>query len=130
LPNEDELGRLVDIYLSDFLPADTPETAPPSQVDLLKDWRQRFADKDGKLRLFRAKGCPECDDTGYKGRIAVHELLASSRRIRGLIAVRALVTDIRLHAMSEGMRTLRQDGIFKMLLGKTDLAQLKTLSAD
>lgn len=129
-PDEDERRRLAAMYLSDFISSEAPGMAPPTEAELLRDWRRRFAGEDGKLRLFRAKGCPECDKTGYKGRIAVHELLAASRRIRGLIAVRAPISELRLHAMSEGMRTLRQDGIFKILAGETDLAQLKTLSAD
>ncbi|WP_190275818.1 GspE/PulE family protein [Thiorhodovibrio frisius] len=130
VPGEDELTTLMDIYLSDFAPSDDPELAPPTRKDLMQDWRKRFAGEDGALHLFRAKGCPECNDTGYKGRLGVHELLASSRRIRGLIAMHAKVAELRMHAMSEGMRTLRQDGIFKVLAGATDLAQVKTLSAD
>ncbi|WPL15795.1 Type II traffic warden ATPase [Thiorhodovibrio winogradskyi] len=129
-PGEDELTTLMDVYLSDFAPSDDPKLALPTRKELMQDWRQKFGGEDGKLHLFRAKGCPDCSDTGYKGRLAVHELLATSRQVRALIAMRAQVAELRTHAMGEGMRTLRQDGIFKVLSGMTDLAQIKTLSAD
>ncbi len=130
IPSEGELTTLMDIYLSDFAASDKTEFAPPTRKDLMQDWRQRFAGENGSLHLFRAKGCSDCNDTGYRGRLAVHELLATSRRVRGLVAMRAQVSDIRMHAMSEGMRTLRQDGIAKVLSGATDLTQVRTLGAD
>jgi type II secretory ATPase GspE/PulE/Tfp pilus assembly ATPase PilB-like protein len=78
----------------------------------------------GKLKLWRGAGCEICGKTGYKGRIAVHELLVNDDRIKIAIAKRAPVEEVRDLAMSGGMTTLLQDGIEKAVAGKTDLKQV------
>lgn len=75
--------------------------------------------------LFRASGCEHCDNTGYKGRIGIHELLTASAHLKALISKRASMTDIKNLATTEGMLTLAQDGVIKILHGHSDLAQLQ-----
>jgi type II secretory ATPase GspE/PulE/Tfp pilus assembly ATPase PilB-like protein len=65
-----------------------------------------------------------CGNTGYKGRVALHEVLVSDPEIRGMIGRRAPVEDLRTHAIQQGMRTLVQDGVEKCLAGATDLKQV------
>jgi type II secretory ATPase GspE/PulE/Tfp pilus assembly ATPase PilB-like protein len=74
--------------------------------------------------LYRATGCTHCKNTGYKGRLAIHELLAADEGLKVLIEKNAPVIEIRKHAMENGMRTLRQDGILKCFQGDTDLKQV------
>ncbi len=76
--------------------------------------------------LFRPTGCPHCNKTGYKGRMAIHELLVSNDGLRKLIQKKASVADIREHGMENGMLTLKQDGIRKVLTGETDLKQVRS----
>jgi type II secretory ATPase GspE/PulE/Tfp pilus assembly ATPase PilB-like protein len=76
------------------------------------------------FKLFRAVGCRTCDQTGYKGRLGVHELLVAHDEIRRAIAAKAPVDSIRSLAIGFGMRTLIQDGIRKVLAGDTDLKQV------
>lgn len=76
-------------------------------------------------RLNRAVGCKQCNQTGYQGRIAVHELLISTPELRDLIYHRARVAEIKQLAQQQGMRTLLQDGIEKIARGDIDLAQLR-----
>jgi type II secretory ATPase GspE/PulE/Tfp pilus assembly ATPase PilB-like protein len=78
--------------------------------------------------LYRGKGCATCHGTGYKGRAGLHELLVGSEAIRRLIQERARVTDILACAQQEGMTTLLQDGILKVLEGVTDFAQVKAVA--
>lgn len=129
VPAESELDHLAELFLSDFPDPALIDFAPPEKMQLLGGW-VRAAGAQGQLRLYRAKGCGACDQIGYRGRLAVHELLVASRELRALIAQRAPVAAIRAQAMKEGMRTLRQDGILKVLAGETDLEQVKTLSPD
>ena len=75
-------------------------------------------------QLFRTKGCAACGNSGYKGRIGVHELLLGSDEIRGQIQRRAPVSEIRASAMRQGMATLLQDGVAKVLQGLTDYRQI------
>jgi type II secretory ATPase GspE/PulE/Tfp pilus assembly ATPase PilB-like protein len=64
--------------------------------------------------LTRGTGCPECMNTGYKGRLAIFELLVIDDDIRDLILARASAREIREKAISLGMRTLYEDGILKV----------------
>lgn len=77
-----------------------------------------------QITLYRAKGCEECNKTGYRGRVAVHELLSTSDAIRRAIKENTLLEDLREQAIRTGMRTLKMDGIEKILNGHTDLAQV------
>ena len=81
----------------------------------------------GAATLYRAKGCKECDRTGYKGRAAVYELLVADAAIKRLVQSRAPVTEVAAAGMAAGMRTLKQDGIDKVLQGLTDISQVRAL---
>ena len=78
----------------------------------------------GDFKLWRAPGCELCSKTGYKGRIAVHELLVANEDIKRAVAKRSPVEEIRRLAVAGGMTTLLQDGIEKAIAGKTDLKQV------
>src|SRR3569623_178914 len=82
-----------------------------------------------KVTLFKAVGCPACDNTGYRGRTGIHELLVTSRGIKELIYHKGTADEIQTLSMKEGMRTLMQDGIAKMFKGQTDLAQVRKVAA-
>ncbi len=77
------------------------------------------------LMLQRAAGCGRCHNKGYRGRMALHELLMGTDAIKLLIQNRAKVDDIRAQAQSDGMTTLKQDGIEKVLAGLLDLQQVR-----
>ena len=79
---------------------------------------------DENFKLFRPTGCKECNDTGYKGRMGLHELLASTDTIKRAVQKWKSAEDIRDIAISEGMSTLLQDGIKKVLAGHTDFYQV------
>jgi type II secretory ATPase GspE/PulE/Tfp pilus assembly ATPase PilB-like protein/GAF domain-containing protein len=76
------------------------------------------------LNLYRPKGCDNCENSGYKGRMGIHELLINTDTNKRLILKRATIETIRENAISEGMRTLLQDGISKAIIGLTDLKQV------
>ncbi|MDP6733891.1 MAG: ATPase, T2SS/T4P/T4SS family [Arenicellales bacterium] len=78
----------------------------------------------GFLKLWRADGCVECEKTGYRGRLALHELLVNNDEIRAAIQRKATTGEIRDLAQQAGMQTLLQDGVAKCLQGHTDLKQV------
>ncbi len=80
---------------------------------------------DDQFVLYRGKGCPSCRDTGYKGRIGLHELLLVTDEIQKLIHTRATVTELFKVARAQDMTTLVQDGVLKVLQGLTDYAQVR-----
>jgi type II secretory ATPase GspE/PulE/Tfp pilus assembly ATPase PilB-like protein len=80
------------------------------------------------LMLYTGKGCDECGDTGYKGRTGVHELLTMTGELRALVYQEVSVHEMKSQAMQDGMRTLTQDGMFKVLKGDTDISQIQIIS--
>lgn len=80
---------------------------------------------DDKFTLYQPKGCDICNETGYKGRMGIHELIVATDGIKRLVQKHATVEVIRELAMQEGMTTLLQDGISKSLQGLTDFKQVR-----
>jgi len=76
------------------------------------------------LTLYSPRGCEQCNQTGYKGRMGIHELLIGTDPIKRAIQKHETVEVLREIAMSEGMTTLLQDGIMKSLQGVTDFKQV------
>ena len=118
----------VDEWLHDHLHAWGAAVAErPSADDVLAGWKARHA-KDGRLMAHASAGCPACGGTGYKGRIAIHELMVVSRELRRLVQTGERAAELQRVAMSEGMRTLRQDGIEKVLAGLTSIEEVRATS--
>lgn len=82
------------------------------------------------VMLYRAKGCETCGDTGFKGRTGVHELLGMTPELRSLVYKEGSVAEMKAQAMNDGMRTLVQDAIYKVLKGDTDLSQVQILGGE
>lgn len=80
-----------------------------------------------ELTLYRPKGCEVCNDTGYKGRMGIHEFLIGTDEIKELIQKRVVVDVLRVQAAKDGMSTLLQDGIQKSFQGHTDFKQIKSV---
>ncbi len=77
------------------------------------------------LVLYRPAGCPNCGNTGYRGRTGLHEILDGTDEIKGLIQSRGRMEELKAQAVKDGMTTLMQDGIRKVFLGLTDLVQVR-----
>ena len=78
-----------------------------------------------EIRLNRPAGCENCHNKGYRGRMALHELLMGTDEIKLLIRNRGKVDEIRAQAVNDGMTTLKQDGIRKIFSGSLDLLQVR-----
>ena len=77
-----------------------------------------------KFVLYRPKGCPECNETGYRGMMGLFELLVATDTIKQMIISRQSIPAVREVAMSEGMQTLLQCGIEKIICGETNLLEV------
>ena len=78
--------------------------------------------------LYRGRGCEICNHSGFKGRVALHDLLVGSEEIKNLIQARARTAEILSVAMRDGMVTLLQNGIQKVLNGLTTYRQVRALA--
>lgn len=124
-PDGNELSDLLDEYCTD-LQLTTPfkEDAEAARKAIARQWQESFADKDGRFTLYKAVGCNDCTN-GYRGRLGLHELMLGSDSVKKLVQERARVAELLGRALEEGMRTLRQDGIEKVLGGVTDMVQVR-----
>ncbi len=75
-------------------------------------------------RIYRARGCNKCGNIGYRGRMGVHEVLTISETLERMTVENASADDIRRQAVSEGMKTLRDDGFEKVLMGTTSIEEI------
>ncbi|MBT8215110.1 MAG: Flp pilus assembly complex ATPase component TadA [Acidimicrobiia bacterium] len=74
--------------------------------------------------IYRAEGCKACSDTGYRGRVAINELMTVTEEIQRLTVERAASDDVKRVAIEQGMLTLRDDGLEKVKLGQTSLEEV------
>ena len=94
---------------------------------IYRDWAKQFADEKGQFKLYAPVGCDVCGGTGYKGRVGLHELLVGTDSLKKHIQEHSQVAEIVATALAEGMRTLKQDGIEKVLQGITELHQVRAV---
>jgi type IV pilus assembly protein PilB len=87
------------------------------------DFPPEVCDRDDVV-LHRAKGCSRCNNTGYKGRLGLYEVMIVSEAIRRLTVERKSADEIGRVAAAEGMKSLREDGIDKVLLGMTSVEEI------
>lgn len=116
----------LDELMADYLHV-MPAEQRPTRDALLAEWQQSYGEQ-GRLMHYHSPGCGHCEHTGYKGRAGLHELLTVSKTVRRLIQTGGRAEDILQTALAEGMRTLRQDGIVKVLAGVTSLAEVRANS--
>jgi type II secretory ATPase GspE/PulE/Tfp pilus assembly ATPase PilB-like protein len=109
-PDQDEFDRIVELY---------------GAAAFKKSGIRYTSD----MRLFHPVGCSVCSGTGYKGRLAIHELMYGSTVIKQMIKRAAHTDELFRVAADEGMTTLIQDGIIKALAGLTDIAEIRRVCA-
>jgi type II secretory ATPase GspE/PulE/Tfp pilus assembly ATPase PilB-like protein len=93
-----------------------------------QEWECLQLAYDPAFTLFRGQGCDTCNQTGYRGRVSIHELMVASDPMKSLIQARTRTGDLLALAKEEGMRTLVQDGIQKALQGLTTYQQVRAVA--
>ena len=91
-------------------------------------WDKLGIPLDNAFRLSRGKGCETCNRTGFKGRVALHELLLGTDILKRLIQTKAKTEEMVKAAVEDGMTTLMQDGIQKCLQGMTTFKEVKAVA--
>ena len=127
-PSAEEMDSLVSEYSLELQNTTTWKKDPQAARQVvLEEWKKSFANDKGQFTLYNAEGCEECNNTGYKGRVGLHELLVGTDAVKKLIQEHARVAEILAQALEDGMRTLKQDGIEKVLQGITDIKQVRAV---
>ncbi len=128
VPAADDMKHLLQEYCSELLNTGPfKRDAKSAYENVYRDLARSYAGDKGQFVLYKAKGCEACSNTGYKGRVGLHELLIASDTIKKLIQEHARVTEILAVCLEEGMRTLKMDGIEKVLQGITDMPQVRAV---
>ena len=126
--SDEDVNLLLDEYTQDLLAVPAWKTEPQAEREKLRtSWVRDFGNAQGEIVLYKAKGCDVCANTGYKGRTGLHELLIGTDRIKEQIQEHARVAQMLSTALEDGMRTLKQDGIEKVLQGITDIQQVRAV---
>ncbi|MFQ5488827.1 MAG: GspE/PulE family protein, partial [Gammaproteobacteria bacterium] len=124
----EEVRALLTEYCYELIPKGADESySKMMRSKILKEWQENFTNEAGAFTLCRPKGCEACEDSGYRGRLGLHELLCASDNIKKLILEQARVSELLTTAIQEGMRTLKQDGIEKVLQGHTDIHSVRSV---
>jgi type II secretory ATPase GspE/PulE/Tfp pilus assembly ATPase PilB-like protein len=93
-----------------------------------QEWSTLGIEYSTEWGLYRGRGCEACNRTGFKGRVPLHELLLPSEGIKQLIQTRSRTAEMLTLAMKEGMVTLVQDGVRKVLRGMTTYRQVRAVA--
>lgn len=94
-----------------------------------EEWERYGVPFGEPIRFFSGKGCSECNDSGFKGRIAIHEVLEITDSIRVIIAEkRGSEADIREATKKQGMMSIKQDGFLKALRGDTTFSEVERVT--
>jgi len=124
--SDDEQDELLDDHLAVLRHTDGID--PEAQRNSLRlDWLGRFG-RDGRLTHYQALGCPACGHSGFRGRLGLHELMTITRPLRRLIQTGSRAEELQALALTEGMFTLRQDGLEKVLMGLTTIDEVRSTS--
>jgi type II secretory ATPase GspE/PulE/Tfp pilus assembly ATPase PilB-like protein len=127
VPDSQELRNFIKEYSDELRHTEAWKSDPGGEAQkLLEEWTEQYG-KDGTLHFYKAVGCEKCNNTGYKGRVGLHELLVADDPIKRLVQERARVAEIFTASVASGMRTLKMDGMEKIMLGMTDLKQVRTV---
>ena len=107
-----------------------PETIVADVKNVLGKLLDESKFKDGKLLLYRGKGCDQCGNIGYVGRVGIFEVLPISEKLGKMILERASADEIEKQAVSEGMISMKQDGYMKAVEGITTLEEVLRVAQD
>ena len=80
--------------------------------------------------VFKGKGCPICNNTGYKGRVGLYEVMPMKEEVKELVLSRSSTSEVKKEAMRLGMKTLRQSGIIKIREGLTTIEEVLRSTMD
>ena len=126
MPNSEEMRMLVAEYCTEMYDENEPTVRVKALHEkVLNTWIETYTRPSEELMLYRATGCKHCNNTGYDGRIALHELLEITTPIRRALLDGVDTSEIVSSALKSGMKTLKQDGIEKILQGHLDMVQVR-----
>jgi len=128
VPEGAELKHFITEYCDELHNTKPFKTDAKSAMEgIYKQWVKEYGNDKGQLQLYRPVGCDKCGGSGLKGRVGLHELLVATDPLKKLIQEHARVADMLAQCLEDGMRTLRQDGLEKCLMGLTHIKEVRAV---
>ncbi len=131
VPEPAEIKHFLAEYCEELQHAETFKRDPKAASEAIyKYWVKTYANDKGQFTFYRAReggDCEACGGSGYKGRVGLHELMVGTDAVKKLIQEHARVAQLLAQALEDGMRTLKQDGMEKVLQGITDMKQVRAV---
>jgi len=127
-PAPEEMKAFLTEYCSELVNTSTFKKDPKAGYEnVYKEWVKNYANDKGQFTMYKKIGCDACGGSGYKGRVGLHELLVASDPLKKLIQEHARVAEMLACCLDEGMRTLKMDGMEKVLMGVADLPTVRAV---
>jgi len=127
-PEGAEIKSFLQEYCDELQNTTTFKKDPKAAMEgVYRNWVKTYGNDKGQLTFYKPVGCEKCGGGGYKGRCGLHELLIATDPLKKLIAEKARVSELVAVALEEGMRTLKQDGMEKCLLGMTSMKEVRSV---
>ncbi len=128
IATQEEIKAMLTEYSEELKNTATWKKDPAAATKALyEEWVKLFANDKKEFTLYEPVGCDKCTGTGYRGRVGLHELLIGTDPVKKAIQEHARVAELLAIALEEGMHTLKQDGMEKVLQGITDMHQIRAV---
>jgi type II secretory ATPase GspE/PulE/Tfp pilus assembly ATPase PilB-like protein len=126
-PDQEEMKQFMQEYTNDLRQTPPWVKDPAGEAKKMYEYWLKEYGQDGKLTFYKPVGCDACGGSGYKGRVGLHELMVASDPVKKLIQEKSRVADLFVKCVEEGMSTLKMDGMEKVLMGLTDMKQVRSV---
>jgi type II secretory ATPase GspE/PulE/Tfp pilus assembly ATPase PilB-like protein len=127
VPESAELTSFLREYCEELMNTARFKADPKGAMEAVyRDWVKAYG-HNGQLTFYKPVGCDNCGGSGFKGRCGLHELLVASDRLKKAIQEHARVAEMLAICLEEGMRTLKQDGMEKCLMGVTHMKEVRAV---
>jgi len=127
-PESAELTSFLREYCEELMATSRFKADPKGSMEAVyKEWIKLYGNDKGQLTFYKPVGCDKCGGSGFKGRCGLHELLIATDKLKKLIQEHARVADMLAQCLEDGMRTLKQDGMEKCLMGVTHMKEVRAV---
>jgi type II secretory ATPase GspE/PulE/Tfp pilus assembly ATPase PilB-like protein len=127
-PESAELTAFLREYCEELMATSRFKADPKGAMEAVyKDWVKQYGNDKGQLTFYKPVGCDKCGGSGFKGRCGLHELLIATDKLKKLIQEHARVAEMLAQCLEDGMRTLKQDGMEKCLMGVTHMKEVRAV---
>jgi type II secretory ATPase GspE/PulE/Tfp pilus assembly ATPase PilB-like protein len=127
-PESAELTAFLREYCEELMNTSRFKADPKGSMEAVyRDWIKAYGNDKGQLTFYKPVGCDKCGGSGFKGRCGLHELLIATDKLKKLIQEHARVAEMLAQCLEDGMRTLKQDGMEKCLMGVTHMKEVRAV---